>query len=114
MRFVRTSFDRNEVRQDRRYPVPPIVVAIDGIEYSTINWSLGGFLLNGFYKPAATGQTISGTLCLVDRPETVEFTGTVIRTDTPDRGNLAVRFDDLGERGLTILDRVIARRMFRQ
>jgi len=38
----------------------------------------------------------------------------VIRADTPDRGNLAVRFSDLGERASTILDRVIARRMFRQ
>jgi hypothetical protein len=114
MRFVRTSFDRNEGRQDRRYPVPPIVVAIDGVEYSTVNWSLGGFLLNGFFKPVDCGAPISGTFCLVDRPETVEFTGTVIRTDQPERGNLAVRFNDLGERGVTILDRVIARRMFRR
>jgi hypothetical protein len=114
MRFVRTNFDRNEGRQDRRYPTPPIIVAIDGVEYSTVNWSLGGFLLLGFYKPVQSGQPISGTFCLVDRPETVDFTGTVIRADTPDRGNLAVRFSDLGERGSTILDRVIARRMFRQ
>jgi hypothetical protein len=114
MRFVRTNFDRNEGRQDRRYPLPPMVVAIDGVEYSTINWSLGGLLLSGFYKPVTPGQPITGTFCLVDRPETVDFTGTVVRTDLPERGHLAIRFDDLGERGLTILDRIIARRMFRQ
>jgi hypothetical protein len=114
MRFVRTNFDRNEGRQDRRYPVPPLVVAIDGVEYRTLNWSLGGILLSGFNRPATPGQTITGTFCLVDGPETIDFTGTVIRADVPDRGNLAIHFDDLGERGLTILDRVIARRMFRQ
>jgi hypothetical protein len=113
MRVIRTNFDRHEVRRDRRYPLPPLVIAIDGVEYSTVNWSLGGFLISGFNKDAEHGKKLTGTLCLLDRPESIDFAGTVVRIDEPEPGLLAVQFTDLGDRGMSILDRIIARRLFR-
>lgn len=113
MKIIRTNFDRNEGRRDRRYPLPPLVVVLDGVEYSTVNWSLGGFLISGYRRAAVSGQKIVGTLLLVTRPETIDFQGEVIRVDEPAPGNLAVQFDELGERGMVILDRLIARRLSR-
>lgn len=112
MRVVRTTFSKEEGRRDRRYPLPPLVVAIDGVEYSTVNWSLGGFLLSGYNKPVQPGQSLCGTVLLIGRPETIDFTGMVLRRDERQPGNLAVQFTDLDERGITILDRVIARRLY--
>jgi hypothetical protein len=113
MRFVRTSFDRNEGRQDRRYPVPPIVVAIDGVEYSTVNWSLGGFLITGFDRRISPGKPIAGTLGTPEQPVMIEFSAKVVRVGEPVPGQLAVQFTDLGEHGLSVLERILTRRMFR-
>ncbi|MBV9523591.1 MAG: hypothetical protein JO010_12395, partial [Alphaproteobacteria bacterium] len=48
MKVIRTSFDRREERRDRRYPLPPLLVELGGVEHATVNWSLGGFLVSGF------------------------------------------------------------------
>ncbi len=32
-------------RRDRRIELPPIQIVLEGVPYTTINWSLGGFLV---------------------------------------------------------------------
>ena len=110
---TRVSYDRREERRDKRYPLPALVITIDGELYETVNWSLGGFLVTGFAKHLAPGTTITGSFRLVDQPISVDFTATVVRVDGPDRDHLAASFVDLGEYGMSVLERIITRRLFR-
>jgi PilZ domain len=112
-RTTKISFDPRDDRRDRRYPLPPVSITIDGIEYVTVNWSLGGFLLSGFDAPAKRAQRITGQLQLKKDVAPVDFKGAVVRVDEPEKGNLAVQFVDLDDATMTMLDRAIARRLFR-
>jgi hypothetical protein len=112
-RATKISFDPREDRRDRRYPLPPVSITIDGVEYTTVNWSLGGFLLGGFEVPIKRGQHIAAKLRVSKDATPVEFTGVVVRVDEPEKGNLAVQFVDLDDATMTLLDRTIARRLFR-
>ena len=113
MKIVRTSYDRSEGRRDRRYPLPQLVVLIDGKEYTTINWSLGGFLIGSFAQRLAIGAPVVGRLRITGEKAPLRFSGSVVRIDEPDPGCLAVQFNELDEGGIEMLDRCIARRMFR-
>ena len=114
MQFVKTSFDRQEERRDRRYPLPTLIVVIGTTEYATINWSLGGFLISGFTSSAAPGGMVLGKMLLGDPESVLRFSGTVVRVNEPEEGHLAVQFTELGEGGLDQLDRYIADHMFRR
>jgi hypothetical protein len=113
MKTKRVSYFPQEDRRDRRYPLPALVIVIGVVEYSTVNWSLGGFLITGFDRKALPGQSITGMLRVVDKPDSLPFTATVVRNGDPEPGHLAARFEDLGELGLTMLERIITRRLFR-
>jgi hypothetical protein len=110
---TRVSYDRREERRDKRYPLPVLVITIDGELYETVNWSLGGFLVTGFARHLEPGDTITGSFRLVDQPISVEFSAEVVRIDGPARDHLAVKFTDLGEHGMSVLERIITRRLFR-
>ena len=114
MKIVKTSFDRQEDRRDRRYPMPPLAVLIEDVEYTAVNWSLGGFLISGFAGQLKPGATLLGRLRPGDSEALLRFSGSVVRVDDPEPGFLAVQFTELGENGIEILDRLIARRMFRR
>jgi hypothetical protein len=112
MTRTRVTFERHNDRRDHRYPLPPLVIIIDGAEYSTINWSLGGFLVTGFDRKVAPGQTITGMLRTFEEPG-FAFTATVVRSGETAPDHLAVKFSDLSERGLSVLEHIITRRLFR-
>src|SRR5438105_403683 len=114
MRTFRVSYDRHEGRRDRRYPLPPLTVLVADVEYSTVNWSLGGFLLGGYVGTAHIGQKLAGKLRVHDRADPVDFTAVVVRIAEPGPGNVAVQFTDLDDKTMTLLDRAIARRLFRR
>jgi hypothetical protein len=114
MKTIRVSYDRHEGRRDRRYPLPPLTVVISVGQYTTVNWSLGGFLLAGYTGGAFAGQRLVGKLQVNDRVELVDFTAVVVRINEPEPGNVAAQFVDLDDRTVTLLDRAIARRLFRR
>ena len=114
MKTIRVSYDRHEGRRDRRYPLPPLTLFIALGRYTTVNWSLGGFLLAGYAEPAFAGQRLAGKLQINDRIEPVDFSAVVVRINEPEPGNLAAQFVDLDDRTVTMLDRAIARRLFRR
>jgi hypothetical protein len=113
MKTTRVSFDMHNARRDRRYPAPLLVITIDDGEYTTLNWSLGGFLITGFDRRISPGKPIAGTLGTPEQPVMIEFGAKVVRVGEPAAGQLAVQFTDLGERGLSVLERILTRRMFR-
>ena len=47
-----------ERRRDRRLPLPIFTVRLDGVNYQTMNWSLGGLLIEG-YRGVITAQSIA-------------------------------------------------------
>jgi hypothetical protein len=113
MKTRRVSYFPQEDRRDRRYPLPALVVTIGAAEYSTVNWSLGGFLITGFDRKTVPGQSIAGILRAADRPDALAFTARVIRSGDPGPGHLAAKFEDLGDLGISLLERIITRRLFR-
>ncbi len=113
MKTIRTTFDRHNARRDRRYPLPALVVTIEGGEYTTVNWSLGGFLITGFERKIPAGKPITGKLALADQAIGFEFTAKVVRIGEPVPDQLAVKFTELGEHGMSVLERIITRRLFR-
>ncbi len=113
MKTTRVSFDRQNARRDRRYPLPALVITIGDGQYTTVNWSLGGFLITGFDRKISPGKPIAGRLSLADQPIGFEFTAKVVRVGEPAPDQLAVQFTDLGEHGLAVLERIMKRRLFR-
>ncbi|HEX3497854.1 MAG TPA: PilZ domain-containing protein [Stellaceae bacterium] len=110
---TRVSYFPPEDRRDRRYPLPTLIISIGGVEYGTVNWSIGGFLITGFDRKVVPGQAITGMMRPVNRPEGLPFTATVVRSGDPEPGYLAAKFEDLSELGLSMLERIITRRLFR-
>ena len=47
-----------ERRRDRRLPLPLFSVRLDGVVYQTLNWSLGGLLIEGYSGERAAGDTV--------------------------------------------------------
>jgi hypothetical protein len=47
-----------ERRRDRRLPLPIFTVKLDGVSYQTMNWSLGGLLIEGYTGDRMAGDTV--------------------------------------------------------
>jgi hypothetical protein len=47
-----------ERRRDRRLPLPIFTVRLDGVSYQTMNWSLGGLLIEGYAGERAAGESM--------------------------------------------------------
>ena len=107
-RPTKISFDPREDRRDRRYPLPPVSITIDGVEYTTVNWSLGGFLLKGELG-IEVGATISGTL-RVDGSAGFPFTAELIWREV-ENGSYGFHFTELTPDAVGKLDRALARRL---
>jgi hypothetical protein len=111
MRTSRTNFDRQEARRDRRYAQPFLNVAIDGQDYVSDNWSLGGFHLTA-KLPVEAGTTVTGML-RVDGADAFPFTAVVVRKDRASDA-VAFRFQNLSPLAVSKLDRALARRLVRR
>jgi hypothetical protein len=110
LRTIRTNFDRDESRRDRRYPLPPVKVALDCGTFETANWSLGGFLLAAG-PVLAVGSMVTGNLKLFDDRAPFDFTAEVVRRD---EDGVGFRFTEISLELVGALDRVLANRMFRK
>jgi hypothetical protein len=113
MRYIRTSFDRADERRDRRYPLPPLTVTIDGASYTTLNWSLGGFLLGDWTVPTKSGEVLSGMLQAEKDGPRFGFTVEVVRW-SPESSSLAAKFVEIEPGAIDHLDRSLARRFARR
>jgi hypothetical protein len=107
---TRTSFDQPEARRDRRYPLPTLYLVIGEAEYSTANWSLGGFLLLEYDRPAAPGDVLHGFMRF-EGTDAVPFNAEIVRIG-PEPGQVGARFRELGDPAFDLLDRRLSRRLF--
>jgi hypothetical protein len=106
---VKTTFDRFESRRDRRYPVPCLVVTIGTQSYRSINWSMGGLLLE-VPQQSCWGDHVEGTLGMPGQDKAIAFQAEVVRAD-PEAGTLALRFAPIDAKAVDFLDRAVARRL---
>jgi hypothetical protein len=104
MKTVRTNFDRDETRRDRRYLLP-VVVTLDGVEYAAANWSLGGFLIEGSLFAA---NRFEGTLTIPAQGASFDFTAEVVRRSPEGTG---FRFIERSPELFGALDRLIGQRL---
>jgi hypothetical protein len=117
LKTIRINFDRHEARRDRRYALPPIMVALDTGSYATNNWSLGGFLLPppdldlvpNLDLPV--GASVAGQVTLPDGSTPHAFRAEVVRRDADGTG---FRFVEPLDALVGALDRAIAHRLFRK
>jgi PilZ domain len=113
MSSTRYNYRPIDGRRDQRYPSPELKVGLVFGEFVTTNWSLGGLLLSDFRDRVALGTILAGTLSTGQDIEPVPFEAEVVRCDRA-TGELALKFVDLSERGVDVLDRALARRFFRR
>lgn len=110
LKTIRSNFDRQEARRDRRYPLPPITVTLPSGAYVTSNWSLGGFLLPPGLD-LALGAAVSGRATMPDGSPTHPFAAEVVRCDAD---GIGFRFVEPSDDLVGALDRAIAHRLFRK
>src|SRR5689334_6385392 len=106
---MRISFNRREMRRDRRYPLPQLTLAIDGAEYVATNWSLGGFLLPAGTMQPEIGAVLRGTMRFRDG-KAAEFLAEIVRIEG-DPPLIGARFQELSDSAFDLLDRALGRRM---
>ncbi len=52
----------HERRQHARRSSPILTLRIEGKKYKTLDWSLGGFRIEGFHREIRTGETLKGSV----------------------------------------------------
>jgi len=107
---VRTNFDRHEARRDRRYALPPIKVTFAEGEFTTENWSLGGFLLP-LAAALTRGTRFCGELALATGRAPHAFAAEVVRRNSD---GIGCRFIEPSPELVDALDRAILGRLLRR
>jgi hypothetical protein len=107
-KLIRTNFDRQEQRRDRRYASPAITVTIGGEQFAVVDWSLGGFQPAGGPQ-IALGQEVTGVVMIAGNDETFEFTAEAVRRDG--RSGLGFRFVERSQSLINALDRALIARL---
>jgi hypothetical protein len=81
-----------ELRRDRRFVAPAWELDIEGRLLTSVNWSLGGFLVRG-ELPLDVGDTVGGTL-RAPGSDGFTFTARLVRRERRGRG-LGFAFEEL-------------------
>jgi len=102
-------------RRDRRVMMPPIQIEIAGEAFTTVDWSLGGFLAGPYAGKLKKGESVRVTIIATIRGELHRHPADaeVIRDGRKD-GYLAAKFDQLDGTAIDTLERVIMERMRRR
>jgi hypothetical protein len=106
---TRTNFDRRELRRDRRYPLPPVLVTLAGRDYTAVNWSLGGFLLAAGPE-LLNDEVVTGKLRFSGKEDEFDIAAEALRFD-PETNSVAFRFVEPSAVLVDALDRCVANYM---
>ncbi len=90
-------------RRDQRFHRPVLVFAFDDRYHLSVNCSLGGALISGYFGNLKNGSVIDGTVQLVSESTTHPIRGIVVR-HFRERGELALRFVDLSDSTFKLLE----------
>ena len=103
MNIVQTV--RVERRHDKRLGKHVLTLELDGQFYSTTDWSLGGFCVDGYQGALEPGADVPATIVLETGHRTYEqrVLTSVVRNDDPGQ-KLAAKFKELGSDAFDLLD----------
>ena len=103
MNIVQTG--RAERRRAKRLGKHVITLELDGQFYSTMDWSLGGFCLDGYQGSLQPGNLVPVTIVLETGHQTYEQSAlaNIVRNDDGEQ-KLAAEFSELGSDALDLLD----------
>lgn len=101
-------------RRNRRNIMPAVQVDLDGVEYTTVDWSLGGVLIGPYDGHLGVGHhvqimliaTVGGAL------RRHQIAGEIARRDYGQQ-QLAVRFERIDQEAVETLERVVMERFHR-
>lgn len=96
---------RSDQRRDRRRTLPVLIVRIDGVEYRTRDWSLGGLSLAGADPLLPNGADVDGQVSAEADGTPRRFAGRVVRHD-PATDVVALRFAELAPDTFAFLERL--------
>jgi hypothetical protein len=102
-------------RRDKSVDVRPIQVELEGRRYETVDWSLGGFLIEGYQGDRRPGQPITVGLTVSAGGRVFEHVARaeIVRIHT-DTGRLAANFTDLDAAAVDTLEGWLTGRLQRQ
>ena len=97
-----------ERRRDQRSSDRVITLELEGQFYSTLDWSLGGFLIEGYEGVLQPGTAAPISIILEDGADTIEHLATVsiirvVESELQLR-QLAAKFDDLSDDASGLLE----------
>ena len=110
---IATSFG-GERRKDRRIRLRPIVMVIDDVAYTTMDWGFGGFSVEGYRGERQVGDTVSVTIVVNDGRNDVEniAKARIVRIEEETR-KLAAAFGTLDIQIVSFLDSWLTGRLVR-
>ena len=100
-----------ERRSSERAFEPELCVALNGKTYRTVNWNMGGFLIDG-YKGRLTPGALVTVSAIGESPKKmtdVSVSARVVRSDH-DAGLLVVNFLDIDQPAYNLLKAITERR----
>ena len=105
----------NERRRNSRPKLPPIRIRFGGEPYKTAEWTLGGFMVEGYIDKHCVGDTIAVDIFIDIDKETIKHSvfAEVARIDRHDR-KLAAQFVELDPEVLDSLESWMTGRLRRQ
>lgn len=105
-------FSRQERRRYARVTAPAITIQVDDVLYRTHEWSMGGFMIEGYEGRLSPGAlfTLARMATLEGNLAPVRVPSRVVRAD-PDRQRLMVGFLTVDEQAYAILSEHMAERM---
>ena len=80
-------------RAHRRVYDRPIAVRLEDKAYKTLDWSLGGFRINGYHRELAVGVRLAGTIGPVNGARAGECLVEVVRLT--DNGDVGLKFIEI-------------------
>jgi hypothetical protein len=103
-----------EKRRDKRLPLPVFKIKIDGLTYSTLNWSLGGLLVSEFDGVALEDQILRVDIMAKDENTSFKLRvpARVIRHKL-DRRELALKFEEMNPQLYDFFEQCFSRRFKR-
>lgn len=109
-----TAIGPQSRRRDRRLQEPPLTVALQGLKFPTVDWSLGGFRIGGYRGRAEVGDrfTVAAFGELAGRLLGGTAVATVVRRDVLAR-ELAASFAEFRDDTWEQLEQLSVRRVRR-
>ncbi len=112
MKVVGTKI--SERRRDKRLTIRPITIELDGTSYETLDWGLGGFLIEPYEGSHRQGDNLYVRVTIDDGQQTHSH---VVEIDVTrlDRkyGSLAAHFINMGDETFKTLEGWLSGRLTR-